>query len=96
MAKKGVDFVWNPGIPSASDNSIRSSYENEVEERSVETELAEDSTRVVRGNERGINLLVGESLPKRYPEDLDSALRMALQLEVWTKDRARLRGEKTQ
>ena len=33
--KKGVDFVWNPGIPSASANSIRSSYENEVEERSV-------------------------------------------------------------
>jgi len=40
--------------------------------------------------------LVGASLPKRHPEDLDSALRMALQLEVWTKDRARLRGEKTQ
>jgi len=69
IVKKGVDFVWNPGIPSASANSIRSSYENEVEERSVEVELAEDSIRAVRGNEGGINLLVGESLPKRHPED---------------------------
>ena len=33
---------------------------------------------------------------ERHQENLDSALRMALQLEVWTKDRARLRGEKTQ
>ena len=71
VVKKGVDFVWNPGILSASANSIRSSYENEVEERSVETELAEESIRVVRGNEGGINLLVGESLPKRQQEDPD-------------------------
>ena len=28
---------------------------------------------------------------ERHPEDLDSALRIALQLEVWTKDSARLR-----
>jgi len=27
---------------------------------------------------------------ERQPEDLDSALRIALQLEVWTKDSARL------
>ena len=40
--------------------------------------------------------MVGESLPKRHQEDLDSALRMALQLEVWTKDIAILRGERTQ
>jgi len=30
-------------------------------------------------------------IPERHPEDLDSALRIALQLEVWTKDSARLR-----
>ena len=40
--------------------------------------------------------MIGESLTKRHSEDLDSALRMPLQLEVWTKDRDRLRGEKTQ
>ena len=28
---------------------------------------------------------------ERHPEDLDSALRIALQLEVWTKDSDRLR-----
>jgi len=28
---------------------------------------------------------------ERYPEDLDSALRIALQLEVWTKDSTRFR-----
>jgi len=33
---------------------------------------------------------------ERHPEDLDSALRIALQLEVWTKDVDRLRGEKMQ
>ena len=33
---------------------------------------------------------------ERHPEDLHSAVRMALQLEVWTKDIARLRGEKPQ
>jgi len=66
-----VSEVRNPGIPSASANSIRSSDENEVEERSVETELAEDSIRVIRENEGGINLLVGESLLKRQQEDPD-------------------------
>jgi len=33
---------------------------------------------------------------ERHPEDLDSALRIALQLEVWTKEVDRLRGEKMQ
>jgi len=33
---------------------------------------------------------------ERHPEDLDSALRIALQHEVWTKDFDRLRGEKMQ
>jgi len=33
---------------------------------------------------------------ERHPEDLDSAIRIALQLEVWTKDVDRLRCEKTQ
>ena len=31
------------------------------------------------------------NIRERHPEDLDSALRIALQLEVWTKDSARLR-----
>jgi len=66
-----ISEVRNPGIPSASAKSIRSSDENEVEERSVETELAEDSIRVIREHEGGINLLVGESLPKRQQEDPD-------------------------
>jgi len=52
-------------------HSLRTCSKNEVEERSVERELAEDSIRVVRGNEVGINLLVGESLPKRQQEDPD-------------------------
>jgi len=30
---------------------------------------------------------------KRYPNDLDSALRIALQFEVWTKDSERLKLE---
>jgi len=33
---------------------------------------------------------------EQHPEDLDSALRIALQLEVWTEDVNRLRGERTQ
>jgi len=33
---------------------------------------------------------------ERHPEDLDSALRIALQLEVWTKEVDRLRSEKMQ
>jgi len=33
---------------------------------------------------------------ERHPEDLDSALRIALQLEIWTKDVDKLRGERMQ
>jgi len=33
---------------------------------------------------------------ERHPEDLDFALLIALQPEVWTKDVDRLRGERTQ
>ena len=66
-----VSEVRNRSTSNASAGSNRSSSENEVEERSVETELAEDSIRVVQRNEGGINLLVGESLPKRQQEDPD-------------------------
>jgi len=48
-----------------------SSHRSNSNKTCVETELAEDSIRVVRRNEGGINLLVGESLPKRQQEDPD-------------------------
>jgi len=66
------DEMLDESVTSASATSTRPSSEDEVEERSVNTERVEDGiVRVVRGNEGGIDLLVGESLLKRQQDDPD-------------------------
>jgi len=65
---------FRQSITSASAISTRLSCENEVEER-FNAEKAKDSIdRIVRGNEGGIDLLVGESLLKRQQDDPDVAV----------------------